>query len=146
MGLEQGRSGACPDLRRLPPYPAPQVTAIVTSRGDSHSKQFSLIGDTVNTAIRLEEYSEQQMCNMSMDAAAILLRQAPDNAFRISRRGSVRMQDRWPMELFWLLNPRSGRTSEPRVQPAAAPMPLPKIDPWGETDQGQVQVVVAGTR
>lgn len=132
-------------------FHAGPVTAIVTSRGDSHSKQFSLIGDTVNTAIRLEEHSEQQMCNMSMDAAAILLRQAPDNSFRISRRGSVRMQDRWPMELFWLLSPRSlGRSSGPRQkeqkekeqqQPPREGKKQKAADPWA-TSPEQLQVVV----
>lgn len=126
-------------------FHAGPVTAIVTSRGDSHSKQFSLIGDAVNTAIRLEEYSERQMVNMSMDASAILLRQSPDNSFRISRRGSVRMQDRWPMELFWLLSPRSlgkgtgpRREQLPQVQQAVRPE---SINPWAE-EEAKLQVVV----
>lgn len=141
-------------------FHAGPVTAIVTSRADSSSKQFSLIGETVNTAIRLEEHSEQMMVTLSMDAASILLRQAPDNSFRLSRRGSVRMQDRWPMELFWLLSPRRtapGRTTgtggggdggakqaqqqqqPPQLLPAQPQRPV--LDPWG-VRADQLQVVV----
>ena len=62
---------------------------------------FSLFGDTVNTAARMESTSDEMKIQCS-DTTYRLLRDAPDHTFDITQRGLVKVKGKGEMNTWWI--------------------------------------------
>ena len=73
---------------------------VATVLGSSQPK-FTLFGDTVNTASRMESNSAKNRVTLSGAAAGLLRLQAPHLAHRLVPRGPVAIKGKGEMELFF---------------------------------------------
>ena len=64
--------------------------------------KYTLLGDTMNTASRMESHSERDRITLSREAAAALAQQAP--SVRTASRGMVPIKGKGLQQLFWLVD------------------------------------------
>jgi len=75
------------------------VTHVVGHR----NPRFSVIGDTVNTASRMESNSEPGRVNTSKVSADLLMKQYPE--VQLESRGNMAIKGKGQMHLFWVRPP-----------------------------------------
>ena len=88
----------------------------------SHGLKYTLIGDTVNTASRMESTSAPGRVQCSAAAAALIARQDPAGLKVESRRGGVQVKGKGHMATAWV-----GPT--PDAEPEGPPGPLSPAPP-----------------
>lgn len=73
---------------------------VVASVCGTRNQRFSIIGDTVNIASRMESHSLPRMIQCSAESAMLLKAQAPEIALR--PRGVINVKGKGRMKTFWI--------------------------------------------
>lgn len=78
-------------------HSGPCIGAVV---GELNPK-FSLYGDTVNVVSRLENTGEAGRIHVSCDTTEVILKQSPELACRLNRRGQIELKGKGFMTTYW---------------------------------------------
>jgi class 3 adenylate cyclase len=78
---------------------------VLTNVIGSHTPHYSLFGDTVNTASRMESNSEPGRIHCSKNAALLLQDQSTPAELGICRRGKIHIKGKGEMTTFWVNAP-----------------------------------------